>query len=36
VQLGRQIDGDWEVLSGLRPGEQVVLRQATVERTPAP
>jgi multidrug efflux pump subunit AcrA (membrane-fusion protein) len=31
VQLGRRIDGDWEVLSGLRPGERVVLRGAATK-----
>ncbi len=25
VQLGRHLNGDWEVLAGLRPGERVVL-----------
>ncbi|MEQ8787822.1 MAG: efflux RND transporter periplasmic adaptor subunit [Pirellulaceae bacterium] len=36
VQLGRRIDDDYEVLSGLRPGEKVVLWKATTKGRTAP
>ena len=36
VQVGRRIDSDFEVLSGLREGERVVLHEAQVPQEPAP
>lgn len=36
VQLGRRIDGDWEVLSGLRPGEKVVLQEPASNESGSP
>jgi len=36
VQLGRKIDDEYEVLSGLRPGEQVVLWNKATRGQAAP
>jgi RND family efflux transporter MFP subunit len=34
VQLGRKLDGDYEVLSGLKPGERVILHHRSTEARP--